>query len=94
MAVNVIYILVVTFSMQIFYVLLLALVKASMLCFYLRVFVTPYMQKMAKIGLGVVAAWAVAYVAACVFLCDPISGQWTGVGKCGTYMSLIQSLIM
>lgn len=79
--------------MQIVYVVLLSAVKASMLCFYLRIFVTPYVQMVSKIGLAVVALWAIAYLCACIFLCNPIEAQWTGVGKCGTYMAMIQSLI-
>lgn len=35
----------------------------------------------------------VSYLAACIFLCTPISGQWTGIGKCGAYIPMIQSLI-
>lgn len=83
----------VTFCMQIIYVLLLSAVKASMLCFFLRIFVTPYVQKASKIGLAIVGLWTIAYLCACIFLCNPVEGQWTGIGKCGTYMTMIQSLI-
>ncbi|KAI0025399.1 hypothetical protein F4780DRAFT_326935 [Xylariomycetidae sp. FL0641] len=93
LAANIPYILKLTFGMQIIYVLLLASVKASMLCFFLRVFVTTWMQRAAKITLGFVVFWMVSYLCACIFLCDPISGQWTGVGKCGAYIPMIQSLI-
>ncbi|KAK2798913.1 hypothetical protein FQN51_007275 [Onygenales sp. PD_10] len=68
-------------------------VKASMLCFYLRVFVTPFMQMASKIMLGFLMAWMLSFVFACTFLCTPVSGQWTGVGKCGQYIPLIQALI-
>ncbi|KAH9907715.1 hypothetical protein F4778DRAFT_718845, partial [Xylariomycetidae sp. FL2044] len=93
LASNVPYILELTFGMQPIYVTLLALVKASMLCFFLRVFVTPAVQLSAKILLGSVAAWWIAYLFACIFLCTPVEAQWTGVGECGHYIPLIQSLI-
>ncbi|KAI0895308.1 hypothetical protein F4806DRAFT_96018 [Annulohypoxylon nitens] len=93
LAANIPFILQLTFCMQIIYVTLLASVKASMLCFFLRVFVTPFMQRAAWVCLAFVGAWMVSYLAACIFLCTPISGQWTGIGKCGAYIPMIQSLI-
>ncbi|KAH7354307.1 hypothetical protein B0T11DRAFT_126444 [Plectosphaerella cucumerina] len=90
---NVPFILELTFRMQIIYVLILASVKASMLCFFLRIFVTPWVQRASKLTLGFVAAWVIAYLGACIFLCTPVSAQWTGLGKCGAYMPMIQSLI-
>lgn len=93
MAANIPYILQLTFVMQVIYVTLLAAVKVSVLCFYIRVFVGPFMQRSSKATLGFVAAWWLAYICSCVFLCTPISGQWTGVGKCGAYIPMIQSLI-
>ncbi|KAI0475298.1 hypothetical protein GGR56DRAFT_506341 [Xylariaceae sp. FL0804] len=90
---NLVYILQVTFGMQIVYVTLLAAVKVSMLCFYLRVFVTKGVQLASKISLGVVVLWWIAYLCSCIFLCNPIEGQWTGVGQCGSYIPMIQSLI-
>ncbi len=79
--------------MQIVYIVLLASVKASMLCFFLRVFPTGFVQRGAKIMLVFVGMWMVSYVMACVFLCNPVSAQWTGQGACGAYIPLIQSLI-
>ncbi|KAI6370039.1 hypothetical protein MCOR03_009533 [Pyricularia oryzae] len=90
---NVPFILQLTFGMQLVYVTLLALTKASMLCFFLRVFSTPWMKRASIITLAVIAVWWVSYVCACIFICDPVSGQWTGVGKCGQYITMIQSLI-
>ncbi|KAI0842324.1 hypothetical protein F5Y06DRAFT_257313 [Hypoxylon sp. FL0890] len=94
LAANIPFILQLTFFMQIIYVILLAAVKASMLNFFLRVFATPFMQKASKICLVFLALWAIAYLCSCIFLCNPISGQWTGEGKCGAYMPMIQSLIV
>ncbi|KAF7549736.1 hypothetical protein G7046_g8248 [Stylonectria norvegica] len=93
LAQNVAFILELTFGMVPVYVALLAAVKASMLSFFMRVFVTSFMQRASKIGLGFVAAWAICYILSAIFLCNPISGQWTGVGKCGQYIPMIQSLI-
>ncbi|KAF4981155.1 hypothetical protein FZEAL_2989 [Fusarium zealandicum] len=82
-----------TFGMQTIYVTLLASVKASMLCFFIRVFPTPFMQKTSKAALVFVGMWLISYLAACIFLCNPVSAQWTGLGKCGAYIPMIQSLI-
>ncbi|KAI1339786.1 hypothetical protein F5Y15DRAFT_382106 [Xylariaceae sp. FL0016] len=90
---NIVYIYQLTFGMQILYVTLLAAVKVSMLCFFIRVFVTPGVQLAAKITLAAVAAWWIAYLMACIFLCTPVRGQWTGEGHCGAYIPMIQSLI-
>ncbi|KAI1648988.1 uncharacterized protein F4817DRAFT_332477 [Daldinia loculata] len=94
LAANIPFILQLTFCMQVIYVTLLASVKASMLFFFLRVFATPFMQRAGRICLVFVAAWLVSYLASCIFLCTPISGQWTGIGKCGAYIPMIQSLIV
>lgn len=90
---NVPWILQVSFGMQPVYITLLALCKASMLCFFLRIFPTRFMQWSSKIALGFVIAWNIACVFASIFLCNPVSAQWTGQGKCGAYIPFIQSLI-
>ncbi|KAH7157294.1 hypothetical protein B0J13DRAFT_541496 [Dactylonectria estremocensis] len=90
---NVPFILQLTFGMQIVYVTLLALVKASMLCFFIRVFPTRFMQLASKVCLAAVAAWTMSYLCACIFICNPVSAQWTGLGVCGRYINMIQSLI-
>ncbi|KAM6536456.1 hypothetical protein FALCPG4_002461 [Fusarium falciforme] len=79
--------------MQPVYITLLALCKASMLCFFLRILPTQFMQWLSKIALGFVIAWNIACVFASIFLCNPVSAQWTGQGKCGAYIPFIQSLI-
>ncbi|KAL6357019.1 hypothetical protein LRP88_10636 [Fusarium phalaenopsidis] len=90
---NVPWILHVSFGMQPVYITLLALCKASMLCSFLRIFPTRFMQWSSKIALGFVIAWNIACVFASIFLCNPVSAQWTGQGKCGAYIPFIQSLI-
>jgi hypothetical protein len=83
----------ITFVQQTIYVTLLASVKASMLFFFLRIFPTAFMKRASKISLGVVLAWWISYLCACIFLCNPVSAQWTYEGKCGAYLPMIQSLI-
>ncbi|KAF4968985.1 hypothetical protein FSARC_3639 [Fusarium sarcochroum] len=90
---NVPFILKLTFAMQAIYVTLLAAVKASMLAFFIRVFPTNFMQKGSKAALVFVACWLISYLAACIFLCNPVEAQWTGQGTCGQYIPMIQSLI-
>ncbi|KAI1472651.1 uncharacterized protein F4812DRAFT_454466 [Daldinia caldariorum] len=94
LALNISFILQLTFCMQIIYVTLLATVKASMLFFFLRVFTTPFMRKAAMICLAFVGAWMISYLCACIFICTPVHAQWTGLGQCGAYIHMIQSLII
>ncbi|CAG9948438.1 unnamed protein product [Clonostachys rosea f. rosea IK726] len=90
---NVPWILQVSFGMQPVYITLLALCKASMLCFYLRIFPTQFMKYASIICLVLVGLWNIACVFASIFLCKPISAQWTGQGVCGAYIPFIQSVI-
>lgn len=84
-----------TFAFQLLYILALALVKSSILCFYLRVFVSTRMTCTVKAMFGVVAVWALAHALTVVFICSPVSFQWdlTISGKCGDQIKLFQSLI-
>ncbi|KAH7018909.1 hypothetical protein EDB80DRAFT_599929, partial [Ilyonectria destructans] len=93
LVVNVPFILQLTFGMQIVYVTLLSCVKGSMLFFFIRVFPTRFMQLSSKISLAFVAAWTISYLCACIFICNPVEAQWTGLGVCGEYIHMIQSLI-
>lgn len=94
LAVNIPFILKLTFCMQIIYVTLLAAVKASMLAFFIRVFPTTFMQKASKLALGFVGLWLISYLGACIFLCSPVQAQWEAPTTCkGQYMPMIQSLI-
>ena len=83
----------VTFCMTIVYIVMLAAVKASVLLFFIRVFITPFMQLASKITLGLVAAWAISFLGANIFLCHPVSAMWTGEGKCAAYIPTIQAMI-
>ncbi|KAI9056066.1 hypothetical protein LZ554_000996 [Drepanopeziza brunnea f. sp. 'monogermtubi'] len=93
LASNIPYILELTFIMQTLYVTLLASVKASMLFFFLRIFPSAFMKRASYTLLGAVFLWWVSYLSACIFLCNPVSAQWTSQGKCGLYLPMIQSLI-
>ncbi|CAH0031648.1 unnamed protein product [Clonostachys rhizophaga] len=90
---NVPWILQVSFGMQPVYITLLALCKASMLRFYLRIFPTQFMKYASIICLVLVGLWNIACVFASIFLCKPISAQWTGQGVCRAYIPFIQSVI-
>jgi hypothetical protein len=87
------WILELTYGMQPVYIVLLALCKASMLFFFLRIFPTRRMIIASKIALGIVAMWTISFVFASIFFCTPISAQWTNQGKCGAYIPFIQSII-
>ncbi|RYP35860.1 hypothetical protein DL768_010960 [Monosporascus sp. mg162] len=51
------------------------------------------MHRAAKICLVVIALWAIAFLCAFIFICNPVSAQWTSQGTCGTYIPMMQSLI-
>lgn len=88
------YISQITFGTTIVYITVLSLIKASMLAFFLRVFVTTFVHNAAKSMLVFVAFWMVCYLCANIFICHPISAQWTGMGTCGYYVPMIQSLMV
>ena len=79
--------------MSLLYVTILAVIKASMLCFFMRVFVTTFIQRLSIFFMVVLAAWGIGFCMGFVFLCDPVSAQWTREGKCGDNVPLVQALI-
>lgn len=84
------------FIMEVIYVPCLALSKVSMLLFYRRVFTTTGMRRAVDIGLGLVAAWTIAFECAVIFLCTPVSFFWNRVGDqgtCGSFLGMITTLI-
>ncbi|KAH9909476.1 hypothetical protein F4778DRAFT_711631 [Xylariomycetidae sp. FL2044] len=85
-----------TFAFQLIYLAALGLIKSSILCFYIRVFVSRRMRLATHIMFGVVVAWALAHALAVIFVCTPVSYQWdlTLDGKCGDQITLFKSLIM
>ncbi|KAH9905669.1 hypothetical protein F4778DRAFT_673199 [Xylariomycetidae sp. FL2044] len=91
---NPMFILMMSFIMEIIYVLCLASSKASMLFFYKRVFCTDLMQTMVNIALGVLVLWTIAFECACIFLCTPVNAFWlSDQSTCGKFVPMIQSLI-
>ncbi|RYP85122.1 hypothetical protein DL770_005102 [Monosporascus sp. CRB-9-2] len=91
---NLRYINKVIFGLQQAYVVALAATKASVLCFYLRVFATTNVVRASKWLLGFCVIWALAFMLAPIFICRPVSAQWTGLGKCSKPPPLIQSCII
>ncbi|RYP05962.1 hypothetical protein DL764_003466 [Monosporascus ibericus] len=91
---NISYYFKVIFAMQQAYIVALAATKASVLCFYLRVFTTTNVGRASKWLLGFCVVWALAFMLAPIFICRPVSAQWTGLGKCGNLVPLIQSAII
>ncbi|KAI1850712.1 hypothetical protein JX266_003994 [Neoarthrinium moseri] len=86
----------VLFGFQILYLWALALVKLSVLFFYLRVFVEPRTKLAVKITIGIVLLWAVGHTLGMVFACSPIPFQWDPTivgGSCGNLITLYAVLI-
>ncbi|RYP14756.1 hypothetical protein DL765_006171 [Monosporascus sp. GIB2] len=86
---NIRYIIKVIFGMQNVYIVTLAATKASVLCFYLRVFAMTNVAPASKWMLGVCVVWGLAFILAPILICRPISAQWTDANKCGNLVALI-----
>ncbi|KAH8646884.1 hypothetical protein BX600DRAFT_390444 [Xylariales sp. PMI_506] len=93
LAVNIPFILLMSYIMEIIYVFCLASAKASMLLFYRRAFLTTWMQRAVDTILVILAIWTICFECACIFLCKPASAFWTGEGTCGDFIPMIQVLI-
>ncbi|RYP26302.1 hypothetical protein DL767_008097 [Monosporascus sp. MG133] len=87
---NVGYIIKVVFGMKLVYVVTLAATKASVLCFYLRVFAVTNVARASKWLLGFCVVWALTFMLAPILICRPVSAHWTGLGKCGDLVPLIE----
>ncbi|RYO90563.1 hypothetical protein DL766_006765 [Monosporascus sp. MC13-8B] len=88
---NISYILKVIFAIQYVYTVSLAATKASVLCFYLRVFATTNMARSSKWMLGFCVAWVLTFILAPLFICRPVSAQWNDISTCGDLFALIQA---
>lgn len=69
------------------YFLDLALLKISILCFYLRIFPDLMVRRVLWVTLALTAAFGIAFVLAAIFQCTPVSYNWTRLtgeheGKC------------
>ncbi|KAE8154675.1 hypothetical protein BDV25DRAFT_171494 [Aspergillus avenaceus] len=67
---------------QIVYILAPPTVKLSLLLLYKRIFVSSRFLIIVYIMGAVVSLWAIIMTFLGIFNCTPISGFWTGVGKC------------
>ncbi|KAH8663482.1 hypothetical protein BGZ60DRAFT_68516 [Tricladium varicosporioides] len=61
---------------EVFYVVVVTLIKASILCFYLRVFSNYWFQMATRATLMITLLSGVAFVFAAIFQCTPVSGAW------------------
>ncbi|KAL4803358.1 hypothetical protein BDV18DRAFT_144636 [Aspergillus unguis] len=73
-----------------------ALVKVSVLLFYLRIFPNRLLRLATFVSLGIIIAWGAVYVFAEIFWCSPVSYFWTQwdrehVGKCFDHDALLLS---
>jgi hypothetical protein len=79
---NVLAFLELLYYFQIFYILAPPTVKLSLLLLYRRIFVSSKFLFIVY-GMGVVIIlWAIIMTFLGIFNCHPISGFWTGQGKC------------
>ncbi|CAA9961210.1 hypothetical protein PTMSG1_04594 [Pyrenophora teres f. maculata] len=92
---NLPYIMQITFAFTLIYIWSLAALKLSQLALYHRVFVLQLRIPVYIVG-GVVIAWALIFNFVFIFLCDPISQQWTiqRVGHCMDQILLLKFLIL
>lgn len=87
------------FAFTLVYLQALAVVKCSLLTFYLRMFPGPRMQLLIKFSIGMTITWAVAHDLALIFLCKPVRYQWDLAvpadqhPKCGSPLKLYTSVV-
>ncbi|KAF6843351.1 integral membrane protein [Colletotrichum musicola] len=92
---NLQYILKVTFVFTLVYLWALACLKLSQLWFYYRAFALQ-LSKMIYVVAGIVIIWALTFTFIFIFLCDPISQQWTvmRIGHCMDQILVLKCIIM
>lgn len=75
------------FAYEILYVCAVGTTKLSILCFYLRVFVTPYVRLGAKIGIFIVCLGELGMILQPFLMCKPWQALWdkTIKGQCGNH---------
>lgn len=85
----------ITFSYTLIYIWCLAALKLSQLALYRRVFELQLRVAVYIVG-AIVVAWALIFNFMFLFLCKPISQQWTveRVGHCLDQMLLLKFLIL
>ncbi|GKT54356.1 hypothetical protein ColTof4_06500 [Colletotrichum tofieldiae] len=92
---NLQYILKATFAFTLIYLWALATLKLSQLWFYYRAFALQLKWWILLVG-GIVIAWALIFTFVFIFLCDPISQQWTvqRIGHCMDQILVLKCIIM
>ncbi|KAK1523006.1 hypothetical protein CABS01_16471 [Colletotrichum abscissum] len=92
---NMQFILKTTFAFTLIYLWALASLKLSQLWFYHRAFSVQLKWWIFFIG-SVVIAWALVFTFVFIFLCDPISQQWTvqRIGHCMDQILVLKCIIM
>ncbi|KAL0931545.1 uncharacterized protein CTRU02_214280 [Colletotrichum truncatum] len=92
---NLQYILKVTFAFTLVYLWALATLKLSQLWFYYRAFALQ-LSKWIYVVAGIVVIWALVFTFIFIFLCNPISQQWTvmRIGHCMDQILVLKCIIM
>ncbi|KAF4831246.1 Satratoxin biosynthesis SC1 cluster protein 4 [Colletotrichum tropicale] len=92
---NLQYILKVTFAFTLVYLWALACLKLSQLWFYHRAF-SLQLSRWIYVVAGIVVVWALTFTFLFIFLCDPISQQWTvmRIGHCMDQILVLKCIIM
>jgi hypothetical protein len=85
----------ITFAFTLIYIWNLAALKLSQLALYYRVFALELRIPVYIVG-SIVVAWAIIFNFVFLFLCNPISQQWTvqRVGHCMDQILLLKMLIL
>ena len=85
----------ITFAFTLVYIWCLTALKMSQLSLYMRVFTLQLRGWVYGVG-GIVIVWALVFNFLFIFLCDPISQQWTveRVGHCMDQILLLKALIL
>jgi len=86
----------ITFIFTLVYIWSLAALKLSQLTFYLRAFSLLHLRYAIYLSIAIVLAWGLAFTFVFIFLCTPISQQWTlqRIGHCLDQISTLKALIM
>ncbi|KAK8119823.1 uncharacterized protein PG998_004449 [Apiospora kogelbergensis] len=91
-------ILKILFGFDMLYVHALAIIKTSVLCFYLRIFASPSgLRRVIQALLGLVGGWTVAFSLALAFVCHPLPFRWDPTirgGSCGSQTAMYATLII
>jgi len=86
----------ITFVFTLTYIWALAALKLSQLTFYLRAFSLLHLRYSIYLSIALILAWALVFTFIFIFLCSPISQQWTlqRIGHCMDQITTLKALIM